>query len=321
MHSSHSTSSARRRSAPRAAARIAAGLAAVFLACAGFAVPGAAASRSVTWGGEAHIERFHASDLFPGGKTRQADWGVRGTLRPELTLRLGRQLRLRPWVRLVAEAYDIHHDRNVQSWTVGADLKRGGHRLRVLGGGSNHELYFPSASGGAWFDRREVGAELRVTPLPRWLAEGSLLYRRDDFVPIYGERDDHRWIFHTSLERDFGSSRRASLIHIYRHAESTTDLYSYRQNALRLEIAGALPGTFSLALGGEMGLRNYRTGQPFARKFARQDDRWRAGFRLGHGVRPPLAAEVFGEWRNVDSSRPTKDYRVFSGGIALSATH
>ena len=244
---------------PRGRAAGPALVAAVALAGALAALP-ARAGGAVAWGGDALLERFYTTDLFPGGETREADWGVRGTLRPNLTFKLGQGYRLKPWGKLVAEAYDVVHERNVQRWWAGVDVKRGGHRLRLYGGASHHELYFPSPSGDVRFDRTEAGAELRVEVLPQWLAQASLDYRNDDFVPIHGERDNHRLNFYTGLERDLGQGRRVSLTHVYRHNSSVTDLYSYEQNDLRLEVARPLAAGFSAAGEIQGGLRARRRG-------------------------------------------------------------
>lgn len=303
----------------RARRRAAGPALAVSLAMAGVLAPlSARASGAVAWGGDAVVERFYTTDLFPGGETRETDWGVRGTLKPNLTFKLGGRYRLRPWVKLEAEAYDVEHEANVQRWWTGVDLKRGGHRLRLYGGASHHELYFPSPSGNVRFDRTEGGAELRIEVLPQWLAQASLEYRYDDFAPIHDERDHHRVNFYTGLERGLGQGRRVSLIHVYRHNLSTTDLYSYDQNDLRLEVVQSL--TAGLSAAGEIqgGLRNYRTGRAFAANFARQDDRWRAGLSLQRLLRAGVSAEAFGRWREIDSSRDVKNSHVLETGIALS---
>jgi len=306
---------------PGARARAAGPALAAALALVGaLSPPAARAGGAVSWGGDALLERFHTSDLFPGGETRDTDWGVRGTLRPNLTVKLAPGYRVKPWAKLEAEAYDVFHGRNVQRWWAGFDLKRAGHRLRLYGGASHHELYFPSPSGDVRFDRTEGGVELRIDVEPRWLAQASLEYRCDDFAAIHGERDHHRVNFYTGLERDLGQGRRVSLTHVYRHNSSVTDLYSYEQNDLRLEVARPLAAGFSAAGEIQGGLRNYRTGQAFATNFARQDDRWRAGLSLERPLRAGLSAEGYGRWREVDSSRDVKNSHVLEAGIALSFT-
>ena len=67
---------------------------------------GHAGSRpAVDWDGVARVEAFHVTDLFPGGAVREPDDGLRVDLRPGLDIRAAGGVRLKPWVRLIAERW------------------------------------------------------------------------------------------------------------------------------------------------------------------------------------------------------------------------
>jgi hypothetical protein len=280
--------------------------------------PAAVADRrpSTPWEGEARVEVFQTTDLFPGGEAPEPDWGTRFTVEPRWSARMGPQWRLRPWVRWVMERYRDWPSRDVTRWTVGADLKHGPHRLRLYGGWSRNELYFPSPTGDARFDRVGGGCELRVGIGAAWLAQITAAVTADDFVSIYDERDDTCWTLQSSLERNFGEERRLRMVHVYRRSDSISGLYTYEQNSMRAEADWRVAG-WDVSAQGEAGLRNYRTGQSFAPNFARQDDRWRVRAGIGRVISRHLTAQAFGEQRRNESTRPTKVYDVTTVGLAM----
>ncbi|MGH7731154.1 MAG: hypothetical protein ACRENJ_07885 [Candidatus Eiseniibacteriota bacterium] len=267
-------------------------------------------------GGEVRAEGFYTTDLFPGGDMPEPDWGTRLTLEPRWSARLGGKWRFRPWVRSVIERYRHWSDRDLVRWTVGADLKRGSHRLRFYRGWTRDELYFPSAIGDARLDRVGGGGEVRLGLGSAWMVEFGAEVEREDFVPIHDARDDTRWTWRTSLERGFGVERRLRLVHLYRRSDSASHLYGYEQNAARLEASWRVGG-WDFSGQGEAGLRNYRTGLSYASNFGRQDDRWRARGALGRLITPALALQAFGEARKNDSTRARKNYHVTTAGLAL----
>ena len=271
-------------------------------------------------GGEIRLEAFHTDDLFPGGSTRESDDGVRLSLRPEWSARVGHGLRTKLWARVVVERYRHFTDRDLERWEAGLDVKHGAHRLRLYGGTTPDELYFPSSAGGAFLDRRHVGLEARAGFALSWFALGGIEYEREDFVTNYNERDDHRWTTFLGAAREFESGRRAELSYRYRRQDSVTDLYTYGQNALRLDAEWAVPRIVSAAIRVEYALRDYRTGQSFASNFGREDDRWKILGRLHRKVVGPLDAEVFDEWRHTASTRLSKNYEVNTVGVALAAS-
>jgi hypothetical protein len=272
-----------------------------------------------SWGGDARLDGFHTTDLFPGGSTREPDRGARLMLKPEGSLHFGK-LRLKGWARATVERYDRWTARDLERWEFGSELKRGPHRFRLYGGWTNDELYFPTSSGGAYLDRRHVGGELRENFAPGWFAGGTLVYERENFVPAYNERDAHRWTTQLELQREFGPKRSAALSYFFRRADSITDLYTYDQNSVRLVGSWTLPLRSSTEVTAEYRLRNYRTGQPFAANFSRRDDRWRLLGRLACQVAGPLSIEVYDDWRDNDSTRGIKIYQVNTVGVALAAS-
>ena len=281
--------------------------------------PSIAAAGSSPWGGDARADVFWTNDLFPGGDAAEPTWGARLTLDPRVTARLGKTWRLRPWGQAVIECYRDYRDRDLERWAVGLDLKRGPSRLRLYGGWTRHELYFPSSTGGAWLDRTSGGGEVRVGMGAEWMAQVRAEVEREDFVPNYDPRDDTRWTLWSSVEYGVGDVRRFRLVHVYRKTDSDSHLYSYEQNALRAEAGWRAAGWDFLAEG-EAGLRNYRTGLAFASNFARQDDRMRARAGVGRVIVPHLSAQGYGEWRRTDSTRLGKDYDVATAGVALTLT-
>jgi hypothetical protein len=148
------------------------------------------------------------------------------------------------------------------------------------------------------------------------LAQVEAERERNDFNNFYPERDGTRWYVRSTVEQDFGVGRSIALAHLYRRSDSVTDLYSYDHNALRV-IAEWNLAPWAFHAEGEAALRNYRTPHGYDVNHARQDQRWRVGGSLGRNVIPHLAAELFGEYRRNDSTRPGKDYDVTSAGIAL----
>lgn len=280
----------------------------------------AARASTLAWGGDADLEAFHTTDLFPGGPTRDSDNGIRLDLRPELTVRLGHGLRVRPWASWTGERYETWSARDLDRWEFGLDVRRGPFRVRGFGGFTHDELYFPTPTGGVFLDRSHWGVEGRYEPAPGWLTQVVFTRDRENFIPTYDERDDHRWTVRSVVERRFSPRARLAVSHAYRRTESVTDLYSYEQNALRLE-GDVRPGAGFIARGlGEFGLREYRTGRAFALNFGREDDRWRAEVALGHPVIGPLSAEARGSWRQRMSTRDSKNYTVRTIGLALTAS-
>lgn len=282
--------------------------------------PAAAAPSGPPFGGELRVEGFHTNDLFPGGDVRQADDGVRFVLRPEWTARLAHGLRTKLWAKATIERYHHEPDRSLERWELGVDLRRGSHRLRLYGGLTDDELYFPSSAGGAFLDRRHAGVEIRAGLRAGWFALGGVEYEREDFVPNYNERDDHRWTSFLGAAREFQSGRRVELSYRYRRQDSVTDLYTYGQNAARLDAEWSFPRIVDVGARLEYAIRDYRTGQPFARNFAREDDRWRVLGRLRRTIVGPLQGEIFDEWRRTDSTRASKNYDVNTVGVALAVS-
>ena len=269
----------------------------------------------VDWDATARVEAFHVTDLFPGDP-RQADNGVRFDLRPALDARVGGGVHLKPWLRLVAERYRVWRSRDLERWGGGLDVKKGPHRLRVYGGWTPDELYFPSTSGDARLDREIIGAELRLGLRPRWLAKVEGERERDDFNSLYDERDATRWSMRTGVEWGLDVGRSISVTHLYRRNDSITDLYTYDNNALRGTVRWSL-SSWSIQTEGEASLRNYRTPHAYDRNAARQDARWRVAASLGRSIAPHVAAETYGEYRENDSTRPGKTYQVATIGVAM----
>jgi hypothetical protein len=279
----------------------------------------AGAHPTVDWDGEAREEAFHTTDLFPGGTELEADDGLRLDVRPALEIRAGGGVRVKPWVRLIAERYLTWHARDLERWSGGLDVKRGSHRLRLYGGWTPEELYFPSSSGGARLDRGLAGAQLRVGLLPGLLLQVEGEREHDDFNPIYDDRDATLWSVRTGLEHAFDVGRTISLSHLYRRNDSITDLYTYDHNALRGIVTWTL-APWTVHGEGEAALRNYRTPHAFDRNATRQDARWRIAAALGRALMPHVSAEAYGEYRRSDSTRRGKDYDVSSIGFALEVT-
>ena len=293
---------------------------AIAFALAAPAAPGFAAGAGHRIGGELRVEGFHATDLFPGGPTRESDDAVRFVIRPEWNARLGHGLRTKLWAKAIVERYRHWSDRDLERWEFGLDLKRGPHRLRLSGGTTSDELYFPSSAGGAFLDRSRAALEARAGFAPSWFAIGSLEYEREDFVPNYNERDDHRWTLSLGAAREFESGRRLELSYRFRRQDSVTNLYTYDQNLVRLDAEWSAPTLASAALRMEYALRDYRTGQSFASNFGREDDRWKILGRLHRGIGGPLALEAFDEWRRTSSTRLSKNYDVNTVGVALAVS-
>lgn len=280
----------------------------------------AAAAPTLQWGGDVDLEAFATSDLFPGGPTRESDRGLKLELRPEITARLAHGMRVRPWARWVGERYEDWTPRNLDRWDFGVDLRKGPFRLRGSAGFTRDELYFPTTSGGAFLDRDHWTVEGRYEPSPGWMGEAAFTREQQDFIPIYNERDNRRLTFEALAERRLSKAARVSLAYLLRRSDSMTDLYTYAQNALRAEGSIDQAAGFSAHALGEFALRSYRTGQPFALNFGRQDDRWRAELGIGHALAGPLRIEVRGRVRRVASTRDSKDYVAQAAGLALTAT-
>lgn len=280
----------------------------------------AARTSTLAWGGDFDLEAFHTTDLFPGGTIRESDNGIRINLRPEFTFRLGNGLRVRPWAGWIGERFETWTARDLDRWELGLDVRRGSFRMRGFGGSTHDELYFPTDAGGVYLDRSHWGLEGRYEPGPGWLTQIGYTRDRDDFIPSYDERDNRRSTVRSLIERRFSPRARLALSYAYRRAHSETDLYSYAQNALRLEAAITPGAGFETRGVGEFARRDYRTGLPFASNFGREDDRWRAEVTVGHSVIGPLRAEARGSWRRRMSTRDSKNYTVRVVGLALTAS-
>ncbi len=273
------------------------------------------------WGGTARIERFHTDDLFPGVAEPRPDWGLRATVKASVRAHVGGRLQIVPWAKLVAERYDRWTPRNLEQWSLGTDLRGNRYRVRLYGERTNDELSFPATdSEGALLDRSALGGDVRIDLMPGWRADMKAEYERDDFVPTYDERDGHRWLLRTGLERIIATGRTVSLSYEYRRADSVTRLFSYQQNALRGLVDWPLPWGVSGELELQLGLRNYRTGQSFAENYGRGDTKGLVSATLGHSIAGPVSAELYGSWRRRASTRESKDYGVSMFGFALSAT-
>lgn len=279
-----------------------------------------AAKAGSPFGGEADLEAFHTTDLFPGGDVSEPDYGVRLILRPEWRGRVGHGLRARGWVSLIAERYHDWPDRNLNRWGLGFDLKRGPHRLRAYAGTTPDELYFPSSAGGAFLNRAQAGLEARVGLGPGWFAHGGFEYERENFVPNYDTRDDHRSTWTLGGAREFGAGRRLELSYRFRRQDSVTNLYTYGQNLARLDAEWTAAPIVAAETRIEYALRDYRTGIVYAPNFGREDDRWRVFARLHRPVVHPLEVEVFGEWRQSQSTRLSKNYSVSTVGLGVSVS-
>ncbi|MEO5988600.1 MAG: hypothetical protein ABIU54_05475 [Candidatus Eisenbacteria bacterium] len=277
-----------------------------------------ASKRTWDWDGAARVELVHVDDLFSGG-ARQEDDGVRYDVRGAVEARVPGKLKLKPWLRANVERWRLLPARDLERWSGGLDVKRGPHRLRVHGGWTNDELFFPSPTGGASLDRRDVGAELRLGFGHGLLGAVSVERERESFNAFYRERDAVRLGLRTGLEYELGSGRTLALSHLYRRTDSVTDLYSYDHNSLRTRVEWPVAG-WSTGAEAEAALRNYRTPHGYDVNHTRQDARWRLAGEVGHSVIPHLAASVFGEYRRDDSTRLGKDYHVTRLGIALEAT-
>ncbi len=280
----------------------------------------AASAAAVTWGGDLALAGFHTTDLFPGGPELESDNGLRLVLKPEVTFRLAHGLRVKPWVSWTAERYDTWSARNLDRWEFGLDVRRGPVRLRGFGGFTRDELYFPRSGGDVRLDRDHWGFEGRYEPAPGWMAQFVFTRDHEDFIPIANERDDRRTTLRSVVERRFDPGKRLALSYVYRHANSVTDLYTYAQNAVRLEGEFVPVAEISVRALGEFALRDYRTGRPFASNFGREDDRWRGEFAIGHALAGPVRAEVRGAGRRRTSTRSSKDYSVREIGLAITAT-
>lgn len=282
--------------------------------------PCRAADRENTWGGNARVERFHTSDLFPGAGEPRPDWGLRASLKAEAGFPVGSRLRILEWAKLVAERYDVWSPRDLEQWSLGTDFRGQGYRFRIYGELTKGELAFPAAnSDGAILDRSALGSDLRVDLGPGWRADLKAEYERQNYVPSYDERDGNRWTLRTGVERNLTRGRSLGLFHEYRRARSVTQLFSFEQNSLRGVVDWPLPLGVSGELELQLGLRNYRTGQSFATNFGRSDHRSVLSGTLERGLAGPLRAHLFGSWKHRTSTRASKDYDVSTVGIALSA--
>jgi hypothetical protein len=287
---------------------------------AGLALATALPARAATveWGGSARLDAEHTSDLFPGGDAAESASRLRLTLAPRLQFEVSPSLRIRPWFELEVERHDAFPARDLERHLVGVDVRRGSSRLRLVHGWTNDELYFPSTGGGAFLDRRVDGAELRIGLTPDLRLQGGIEREGNDFIAIHEERDDRRWTTRLGLERGDAQRLRTALTWLFRDTKSETDLYTYRQNTLRLDVEGTARGGWHGGARVEGGLRNYDTGASFASNFGREDHRWRARLALGRRVTGPLAAEAYHAWRETESSRPGKGSVVRTFGLSLT---
>ena len=295
--------------------RLATGL--IFLAGLALIAPPEATS-GVAWGGGVRLDAEHTSDLFPGGDFAESASLIRLTLSPQFQFRVRNALRIRPWFDLEVERHDGFEARDLERQVLGVDLRHGPGRLRLYHGWTNHELYFPSRGGGAYLDRRIDGAELRLAVAPDIQLRGGIEHESDDFVPTHQERDGRRWVTRLGVERGAAKGLRTAATWFFRDTKSTTDLYTYRQNMLRLDVEGTMRGAWHGAARVEGGLRNYDTGAEYASNFGRQDHRWRARLAMAHPVAGPVAAEAYHAWRQTESSRVSKGSVVRTIGLALT---
>lgn len=282
------------------------------LACAG-----PAAAHPPEWGGSARLDAEHTSDLFPGGDAAESSSLLRLTLAPQVQFRLSSTMRVRPWVECAVERHDDVPDADVEHWSLGVDLRRGPARFRLQHGFTQDELYFPSSGSDARVDRRSFAAEARLGLTPNVRLTAGVEREDHDFVATHEERDNRRWITRLGVERGEATSLRTALSWFFRDTRSITDLYTYRQNTLRLDVEGTLRSAWRGAARVEGGLRNYDTGAEFASNFGRQDHRWRARFAVGHPIAGGLAAEGYHAWRETESSRVSKDSVVRTFGLSL----
>ncbi|MEO6462947.1 MAG: hypothetical protein ABIP29_07710 [Candidatus Eisenbacteria bacterium] len=281
------------------------------------AAAGPAVARPPEWGGTARLDAEHTSDLFPGGDVAESSSLLRLTLAPQVQFRLSSTMRVRPWVECAVERHDDVPDADVEHWSLGVDLRRGPARLRLQHGFTDDELYFLSSGGDARVDRRSFAAEARLGLTPNVRLTAGVEREDHDFVAIHEERDNRRWITRLGVERGEATSLRTAVTWFFRDTRSITDLYTYRQNTLRLDVEGTLPSAWRGAARVEGGLRNYDTGAEFASNFGRQDHRWRARFAVGHPIAGGLAAEGYHAWRETESSRVSKDSVVRTLGLSL----
>lgn len=268
--------------------------------------------------GEVELSSFHTSDLFPTVETRHPTWGLRGTIEVSAALWSNDVFQVRLLGALRTEAYESWQPRNLHRWTLGTELRGRRLRFRVYGRLTNGELSFPAAgTAGAILDRRAIGADFRLSVFGNWRLQLRSRYEWKDFVPAFDERDAQTWIFRTGVERRWGEGRILRLSHEYRRAESVTDLHSYEHNAIRVQAIWPLGRRWSADILGAIGLRNYRTGQPFALNFARSDDRSFLLLSLRRFITDRLRARAFGEWKRRRSTVEVKSYSVFTVGIGV----
>jgi hypothetical protein len=279
------------------------------------AQPALAAGPALT--GVARLDAFATSDLYPGGPTREPDTGLHLGLNPELQFKTGSHVRVKPWIAFELERYQDNPGRDLARYAFGVDLRRSRVRLRLAYGFTNDELYFPDPAGDAIVDRRFGAVDARYEIAPGLRASAGLDHETNTFDDLHPERDDSRWTTRVVLERGESRTLRTALTWMYRDTRSITDLYTYGQNVMRLDVEGALVARVHGSLRAEGAVRTYQTGNVYASNFSRQDNRWRVLTTLAHPLVGPLRAELNAQWRQTGSTRDSKDSVVRGIGLGL----
>ena len=281
--------------------------------------PAKAGSPALT--GVARLDAFATSDLYPGGPTREPDAGLHLGLNPELQFKAGNHLRVKPWVDFELERYRDNPERDLARYAFGR-------RPASLAGPPPPRLRLHQRRA---LLSRSRGRRDRRSPLRRGRGRATTSRRACAPTPGSSTRRTPSTTCIPSATTAAGrrgsrssAARRARCAPrcawMYRDTRSVTDLYTYGQNVLRLDVEGALPARVHGTLRAEGAVRTYQTGNVFASNFSRAGQ---SLARLDHAGSSPVRPAARRTRRAVAAERArraTRRTRSCAASVSGSST-